>query len=83
MFGWNAKKIEAPVSDEVKQIDAVELTYVKWYSRTGAFSNDYIAQIEAFPNFDDAVAFAESLKAAHKLLRNTRHSLTDVSVSRR
>lgn len=68
---FRTKKIEKPVSDEVHEVDSVELTYVQWYRRHGAYSHDTEKCIEAFPNHQDALEFADSLKAAYKLLQHT------------
>lgn len=68
---WKKKKIDVPASNETKQVEAVELTYVSWRRRYGVFSGDTDKCVEAFPNKKDANDFAASLKAAFKLLKHT------------
>lgn len=80
MFKFKTKKIEVPLDNETVEVDTVVLTFVSWYSRKGKYSDDTKVEVEAFPNESDATCFADSLRAAFKLLRHT--SKTDVKVSK-
>lgn len=65
------KKLTAPKTNETKQIDAVQMWEVRWRSRQGEYSGDTRPELEAFTSEEDAKAFAESLKAAFRLIRST------------
>jgi hypothetical protein len=70
MAFWTKKTVEVPVSDETKQIEAVELTYVKWKHVTGYYTMNEEPRWEAFPSEKEANEFADSLRAAMKLLQH-------------
>ena len=44
---------------------------VRWESRNGDYSGDVKSEVAAFTNRATAEAFAETLRDAHKILRNT------------
>ena len=69
MFSF--KKLFTPKSDELKSVEVVQLWYVRWASRHGRFAGDTEEVMEAFTSKEDAVAFANSLKAAFALIKNT------------
>lgn len=72
MFAFlKRKKIKVPVSNETKYVDAVQLWIVTWHSRCGEFYMNVVKEHEAFTSKEAAYDFAESLKKAHILLRNT------------
>ncbi len=82
MSWFRKKKIAKPVDNTTHEVDAVQLTYVRWKSRVGSYSSDTRTEVEAFPVDKDAQDFAESLRQAHKLLRNTARE-TRVEVTNR
>ena len=65
------KKVEVPETNEVKEVEAIQLWFVRWYSRSGSFSSDMRKEMEAFSSEEAAEEFAESLRAAFKLIRHT------------
>ena len=65
------KKIEVPESNEVKEIEAVQLWYVRWWARHGEFAHNLKQVTEAFTSEEEAEEFAKSLRNAFKLLRHT------------
>ena len=75
------KKTSVPVSNEMKEVDAVQLWQVTWWSRRGAYSSDVEKEFEAFTSEKEANDFADALKAAYKLIRHT--SGTSVNVEKR
>jgi len=80
---WFTKPLEVPVSNEVKTIDAVQLWEVRWWSRFGRWYTDVTPVVEAFPTQEEAQAFADSLKLAFKLVRNTEEYATVTVVKAR
>jgi len=68
-FWW--KKTTVPVSNETKEIETVQLWVVSWWARYGEYSGNVDKQFEAFTSEKAANEFADSLKAAYKLLRHT------------
>lgn len=68
---FKSKKIDVPISNETKQVDAVEFWQVQWYSRYGNFHGDIEQENEVFTNEQAAKDFAESIRNAFKLLRFT------------
>lgn len=82
MLGWLRKStVDCPKSDETVKLETVPLTYVRWQARFGEFSYDVRECVEAFPNPEDAEKFAESLRAAFKLIRHTSGNKITVSTS--
>lgn len=72
LFGLFTKKIiEIPVSNEVKEQEAVQLWYVSWTSRNGRYYSDTNKEIEAFTSEEAALNFRQSLKNAFKLIKHT------------
>lgn len=67
-----SKKLTVPNSNETKQVDAVQLWEVRWQSRYGEYHTDTQPEMECFTSEIEAKAFAESLRAAFKLIRHTR-----------
>lgn len=63
-----------------KQISALEVWHVRWTSRSGEYSQDTAQQVEAFLSIEQATEFADSLRAAFKLLRHT--SGTGVTITK-
>lgn len=54
-----------------KDAEGAEVWLVSWNARYGEYSGDEQRVAKAFLLKEDAIAFAESLKQAHKLLQNT------------
>ena len=44
---------------------------VRWKSRSGDFSSDVRSEVAGFTSKETATEFAQTLKDAHKMLRNT------------
>lgn len=63
------KKTTTPISNETKEVEAVQLWQVTWYSRHGAYSGDVEKEYEVFTSEQAAKDFADALEAAFKLLR--------------
>lgn len=74
------KKLTVPVDNAVKSVDVLQLWGVRWISRHGEYSADTMAEAEFFTSEAAADAFAESLRAAFKLTRNTSVSEIKVTV---
>lgn len=53
------------------KLEGVETWIVEWNSRTGSYSSDIRSVCQAFTNKADANEFAQSLRQAFKLVRNT------------
>jgi hypothetical protein len=75
------KKTSVPVSNEMKEVDAVQLWQVTWWSRHGEYSSDLEKEFEVFTSEKEANEFAEALRAAYKLVRHT--SRIGVNVEKR
>jgi len=71
MSWFKTKRVEKPEDNTTHEVEAVQLTYVRWTSRHGSYSHHTRSEMEAFPSEKDANDFAESLRQAHRLLRNT------------
>lgn len=54
-----------------KDAEGVEVWVESWVARYGDYSTDTKRVYKAFLNEEDAEAFANSLQAAQRLLRNT------------
>lgn len=54
-----------------KDAEGAEVWLVSWNARYGEYSGEKQRVAKAFLLEEDAIAFAESLKQAHKLLQNT------------
>lgn len=70
-FPFWTKKIEVPASNEIKEVDAIQLWEVRWTSRHGGFSGDTKPEMEAFPSQIQAEEFAQALRNAFKLIKHT------------
>lgn len=68
---FTKKTITVPASNEVKEIEAVQLWEVRWRSRHGDFSGETSPQVEAFPTQELAEEFATALRNAFTLIRHT------------
>jgi hypothetical protein len=68
------------VKSSVK-LEAIELWEVRWRSRHGEFSGDVRPEMATFTSEKDARVFADSLRAAFRLVRHI--GANNVSVSRR
>jgi hypothetical protein len=73
------KKIFAPSGAQM-ELAAFENWTVRWHSRYGQYAGDTREEVEVFLNEEDANTFADSLRAAYKLLRHT--SGTNVTVKK-
>ena len=73
------KKIFAPQTNKLKEIDAVQTWVVSWVSRYGSYSGDTKKEFEVFT--DEAVAneYAQSLRNAFALIRHTSQNYVEVN----
>ena len=60
----------------------LETWVVEWTSRYGRYSDDTEKHYQAFTNEDEAEAFAEEIRRAHKLIGNTHYDETRVTVKK-
>lgn len=74
------KKLSVPKTNEVKEIDAVQLWEVRWTSRYDKWHSSLQPEMECFTSEELANSFADSLRAAFKLVRNTSSVETNVTV---
>jgi len=81
MFKLFFKKTKVPVSNDVKEIETVQLWVVSWWSRHGSYSGDVRKEYEAFTSEDEANKFAESIRNAFRLIRHT--NIDGVEVEKR
>lgn len=65
------KKGSVPLSNETKQVDEARLWAVRWTARYSDFSAGTMPVMRVFPSKIDAEEFAQSLKAAFKLIQHT------------
>ena len=72
------KKITVPTSTELKQLEAVQLWEVRWYSRYGEYFANTRPEVEAFTTKELADEFALALKQAFKLIRHTYGNIVTV-----
>ena len=75
------KKTAVPVSNETKEVETVQLWQVMWWSRDGEYSHSLNKEFEVFTSEEEAKNFADSLRAAFKLIRYT--SGTEVKLTKR
>ncbi len=54
---------------KTKEIDAVELWFVKWYARYGEFSSNVTQVVEGFTTEEQAMEFKRTLETAQKVLK--------------
>lgn len=57
--------------NKVKDAEGVKVWMVSWDARYGVYSEEKTRVAKAFLNYEDAKAFADSLKEAKKLLQYT------------
>ena len=69
------KKLPVPATNDLKEVDAVQLWEVRWQSRTGLYATDVRPQMEGFTSEQLATDFADALRAANKLLCHTGEGL--------
>ncbi len=65
------KKVKVPVSNEIKEIDAVQLWRVEWISRYGEFHSHIRQEVEVFTSESQANEFATALRNAFALVKHT------------
>ena len=80
MFGITWKKVTTAENNRTKEVDAVQLWFVRWTSRYGEFSHCIRPEVEAFASAEDAKDFAKALSNAFKLIKHSSH--TEVKVTR-
>ena len=71
------KWLSAPSGEQVK-LAAVELWYVRWYSRHGEWSHSVEPEVEAFTSYEDAKHFKQELEAAFELIRHSHGNWVDI-----
>jgi hypothetical protein len=65
--------------DKIQQeVNVYKMHEVRWTSRYGPYSGDIKPEIRVFPTRLEADAFAEALRAAFELVKNTDHILVTV-----
>jgi hypothetical protein len=75
------KKLVVPETTETKQVDAVQLWTVTWWARVGKWDGEREKQYEAFTSQEAADEFAESLRAAFRLIRCKDRTDVDVNMN--
>jgi len=65
------KFLKIPVSNDIKEVRAVQMWEVRWISRYGSYHQDIQKELECFTSEEEAKEFATSLRNAFKLVRNT------------
>lgn len=74
------KKKEIPVSNETQFIDVVQTWEVRWTSETGKYPyNRTQPEMEVFLSKQQAEDFADSLRAAFKLVKHTSYDVVVVT----
>lgn len=63
--------IFVPNRHDPLKLDGIETWMVQWTSRQGQFSADVRSVCQAFTSKQDAKEFAESLRAAFRLVKNS------------
>lgn len=61
-----------------RDIDAVVTWAVRWTSRHGEYHSDTRPECEVFKSKAEAVAYAEALQAAFRLLRHTSRTHVEI-----
>ncbi|MHC4574372.1 MAG: hypothetical protein ACYS76_09620 [Planctomycetota bacterium] len=69
MWPFKKKPIEIPESNETRTVEAVQLWRVEWLSIQSRWDTDGHREYAAFVSRNQAEEFAESLRAAFKLIR--------------
>ena len=67
----NFKKLTVPDSNDTKEVDAVQMWEVRWESRHGQYLGETKPELECFTSEKLAKEFADSLRAAFRLIRHT------------
>jgi hypothetical protein len=73
------KKLRIPASNTTKEIDAIQLWYVRWTSRDGPYSSSTREETECFPCEQDAKDFRDALENAFRLTRILNHGAVTLS----
>ena len=86
MWPFKTRTITVPASNESREVEAIELWYVRWKRNVALFDKDselgrFERCVEAFADEGVANAFAESLRQANRMLRHT--CCTEVTVDKR
>lgn len=66
-------------SEQRTEVEEVELWYVRWTARYGAFSSDTREVTRAFPDKEEAKQFKSALEDAFKLVQNTSENTVYLS----
>lgn len=66
----NFKWLTTPFSNKTRQVEVPRLWYVRWQSRHGDYYVDTRPEMEAFTTEQLAIDFADSLRAAFRLVRH-------------
>jgi hypothetical protein len=74
------KNLLAPIDNKTKEVETVQLWYVRWTARHGEYSSSTKEVMEAFTSEAEAEGFKKSLKLAFDLVRQTCQ--TDVYISK-
>jgi len=74
------KNLLVPKTNEIKNVQAVQLWTVRWTSRYGPYSTNTREEMEAFTSEQDAQDFKTALKNAFRLIRQTDD--TDVTMTK-
>lgn len=61
----------------------IDTWVVEWTSRHGSYSGNTEKRFQAFTDEEEAEAFAEEIRRAHKIIGNTCYSETQVYVRKR
>lgn len=77
---WLKRKVEVPDPEQTVELEAVQLWRVDWISRYDSWHGSTQKESEVFTSEEDARTFEQTLKNAHKVLKNagseTRVTLT-------
>jgi hypothetical protein len=78
---WFTKKLTVPTTNDVKEVDTVQTWQVRWLSRNDKWHSSLFPELEVFLSEKDANDFADSLRNAYKLVRNT-HEIKFIEVKK-
>jgi hypothetical protein len=76
------KKTVVPISNVITEIDTIQTWKVEWQSRSGVWNHDVNKECDFFTDENNANHFAEALRNAFKLTKNTSHNEIKVTVSK-
>ncbi|MFA7291885.1 MAG: hypothetical protein WC023_06510 [Rhodocyclaceae bacterium] len=65
------KKLMAPATNEMREVDAVQLWEVRWRARTGMWHGDTHPVVECFTSEAQAQEFATAIENAFALLKHS------------